>query len=243
MESCLMCTVKHIFSARAKANEIHHGYAERFFSALGELAEAANECAKDFPAVAAFIRDQRLQWEQDCNTVPNWTLMANQIAYTMQKAGKLPKHFMERVMGLQCGMRCDSCDAAVRGREDPRYPGVKLINDAIPIRYAISDTDWRGRKWKKKRRLVKIDPTKNSDINPEYRDAPFEMIRHNLKGVFKITVPDGATLKSVTHYPGYAYEESVYELKVSDDGKSFIKQKEDCDAKCKTNRRSPPSRK
>jgi len=118
MESCLMCTVKHVYTARAKYNEIHHGYPERFFEALGELAEAANECQKDFPMVAATIRDQRLQWEQDCNIVPNWSLLANLIAFTMQKVGKLPRHFLEHVMGLRCGMTCDSCVAARRGRND-----------------------------------------------------------------------------------------------------------------------------
>ena len=121
MDSCLMCVVKHVFKARAKSVEITMGYPERYFSALGELAEAEAECVKDYPMLATYIRDQRLQWQTDCLKVPGWRNLAYCISMKLMEANKLPAHFLsecERVVEERrgCGRLCDVCPAKKRGR-------------------------------------------------------------------------------------------------------------------------------
>ena len=113
-ESCLLCVAKHIGQARALSLEMSKGYPHHYFFALGHLAEAEDECIKDFPNYAAFIRDQRLQWQEDACRVPSWTAMIGLIVFRF--IGKNdPAHFTRKVFGF-CNGTCKDCPAQKRGK-------------------------------------------------------------------------------------------------------------------------------
>ena len=120
-ESCLMCVAKHLGQARALSLEICKGYPEHYFFALGHMAEAEDECVKEFPRLAAFIRDQRLQWQQDAGVVPYWKFLMDFVFVKMDKAKTLPRNWQPEnprwCLGNSCGMNCNQCPAAKRGRQ------------------------------------------------------------------------------------------------------------------------------
>ena len=86
-DTCLQCCAKHLGQARALLLETCKGYPEHYFFALGHLGEAEDEVVMRWPALAAFIRDQRLQLEDDAGyrEVMPWSLMFIQVAEYMQR--------------------------------------------------------------------------------------------------------------------------------------------------------------
>lgn len=63
-ESCVQCACKHIAQARALMLECAKGYEHKLF-ALGHLAEAEDELAKDHPDLCKWVRQYRLKLEND----------------------------------------------------------------------------------------------------------------------------------------------------------------------------------
>lgn len=60
--TCLDCTRKHIGQASILVEESATGdYPEHFWLAMGHMAEAESECMKDFPELAAYIRQERIE--------------------------------------------------------------------------------------------------------------------------------------------------------------------------------------
>jgi hypothetical protein len=90
-ETCLACTCKHIARARAFACEIS-GYPHHFFWGLGELSHAEDESGRDYPALAAFIRDVRLQWQQDAAFKVPWNYMVDRVIEIMTHERTLPRN-------------------------------------------------------------------------------------------------------------------------------------------------------
>jgi len=64
-DTCLQCVAKHLGQAHVLLKETCKGYPEHYFFAVGHLAEAEDECVLKYPALAAFLRDLRLQLEDD----------------------------------------------------------------------------------------------------------------------------------------------------------------------------------
>ena len=59
---CLNCVRKHLGKAEAKFNEFLRGdYDEHFWLAIGEMAEAEDECIVEYPQLAALIREERIK--------------------------------------------------------------------------------------------------------------------------------------------------------------------------------------
>lgn len=94
---------------------MRRGYPHHFFFALGHLAEAEDESVKQFPKLAAWIRDQRLQWQEDAAYMPMWGMMIALVLWEMRKLGKLPKNYEQFTVG-PCNVGCLDCPAAKRGR-------------------------------------------------------------------------------------------------------------------------------
>jgi hypothetical protein len=64
-DTCLQCVAKHLGQANVLLKETCKGYPEHYFIAIGHLAEAEDECVMKYPGLAAFLRDLRLQIEDD----------------------------------------------------------------------------------------------------------------------------------------------------------------------------------
>lgn len=64
-KTCPLCSLKHLGQARALLLEWKQGYPEHFDFALGHLAEASDELADDYPALAAVIRSHRKLLEEN----------------------------------------------------------------------------------------------------------------------------------------------------------------------------------
>lgn len=66
-DTCINCVAKHLGQAHALLAETCKGFPEHYWFAIGHFAEAEDECIMRFPALAAFIRDQRKQLEKDAD--------------------------------------------------------------------------------------------------------------------------------------------------------------------------------
>ena len=76
-EPCLDCVRKHLSQALVVMGEVHQGYPEHKWVVVGHLGEAADECIRDYPELAAEIRRHRLAYMKDVNyTVPVLDLIA-----------------------------------------------------------------------------------------------------------------------------------------------------------------------
>ena len=85
-DTCIQCCAKHLGQARALLMETCKGYPEHYFYALGHLAEAEDECVMWFPSLAAFLRDLRMQLEDDAafREVYPWGLVFLHVAECMK---------------------------------------------------------------------------------------------------------------------------------------------------------------
>lgn len=85
--TCLQCVAKHLGQANVLLKETCKGYPEHYFIAIGHLAEAEDECVMKYPGLAAFLRDLRLQLEDDAGfrEVYPWATVFIQVAEYMQR--------------------------------------------------------------------------------------------------------------------------------------------------------------
>lgn len=63
--SCLSCVRKHLAQALVLMGEVRQGYPAYRWIAIGHMAEAGDECCKDYPKLAAAIRAERLKYMAD----------------------------------------------------------------------------------------------------------------------------------------------------------------------------------
>jgi hypothetical protein len=86
-DTCLQCVAKHLGQANVLLKETCKGYPEHYFIAVGHLAEAEDECIMDYPAFAAFLRDLRLQLEDDADfrKVYPWNMVFIQLSDLLAK--------------------------------------------------------------------------------------------------------------------------------------------------------------
>jgi hypothetical protein len=75
-ETCLFCVTKHIAKAIVLVCEAVNGYPLHIHLAVGNLSEAEDECASEFPELSHKIRDTRLtlmgqEGEFDHNSLMN----------------------------------------------------------------------------------------------------------------------------------------------------------------------------
>lgn len=64
-DSCLDCVRKHLGQASALMAEVRQDYPAHRWLAVGHMAEAAEECVKDYPKLADEIRKHRLRYMMD----------------------------------------------------------------------------------------------------------------------------------------------------------------------------------
>jgi len=63
--TCLLCVRKHIGKAEALMNEARDGYPHHAGLAIGNLSEAADEAAAEYPELASKIREHWKRYEVD----------------------------------------------------------------------------------------------------------------------------------------------------------------------------------
>lgn len=63
--SCLNCARKHLAQAEILLHESKQGYLEHFWLCMGHMAEAADELLRDYPDLAADVRNERKLLEDD----------------------------------------------------------------------------------------------------------------------------------------------------------------------------------
>jgi hypothetical protein len=85
--TCLQCVAKHLGQACVLLRETCKGYPEHYFIAIGHLAEAEDECVMKYPGLAAFLRDLRLQLEDDAGfrEVYPWATVFIQVSEYMRR--------------------------------------------------------------------------------------------------------------------------------------------------------------
>lgn len=64
-DSCIDCVCKHLSQALVLMQEVHQGYPRHHWIAVGHLGEAADEAIKEFPKLAAEIREHRIKYMAD----------------------------------------------------------------------------------------------------------------------------------------------------------------------------------
>ncbi len=62
--SCVLCSLKHISTARVLLEEARNGYPAHYWHALGHLCEAESELLEDFAPLAAKVREERKRLER-----------------------------------------------------------------------------------------------------------------------------------------------------------------------------------
>lgn len=93
-DSCLDCVRKHLGQASALMAEVRQDYPAHRWLAVGHMAEAAEECVKDYPKLADEIRKHRLRYMMDLDyAVPIVKLieMASGLAEDVQLAEERPE--------------------------------------------------------------------------------------------------------------------------------------------------------
>jgi len=78
--------------------EVKQGYPEHKWVVVGHLGEAADECAKKYPELAAEIRQHRLAYMQDVNhDIPVMELIAKASGMSESLLSESPKEIMQSV--------------------------------------------------------------------------------------------------------------------------------------------------
>ena len=88
-QQCLRCCRKHLWSAKVLLSESCQGYPDNYFTALANLSLAADHVLKLEPGFAAFIRNFRLELEEDAafRTKMPWGLIYVQMVRLFEKHG------------------------------------------------------------------------------------------------------------------------------------------------------------
>jgi len=100
-ESCLLCVLKHLGQAAALMSETRQDYPAHRWLAVGHMAEAAEECCKDYPKLADEIRKHRLRYMTGLDyVVPIVKLieMASKLAEDVGGCGRLGEDDVSRVL-------------------------------------------------------------------------------------------------------------------------------------------------
>jgi len=84
---CIQCCAKHLGAAKVLLNESVQGYPENYFTAIGNLSLAADHVVMKYPGLAAFLRDLRLQTEDDAGfrEVYPWATVFIQVSEYMRR--------------------------------------------------------------------------------------------------------------------------------------------------------------
>lgn len=71
--TCIACSRKHLMQSRAILMEVRKGYPTYWEYAIGHMAEAEDEIADQYPAVAESIRSERIKVEATKGAhMPEW---------------------------------------------------------------------------------------------------------------------------------------------------------------------------
>jgi len=70
--TCTHCAIKHLSQAMITLSESRQGYPTHRFYALGHMAEAGDELAKEYPKYAEMIRAERKKLEDDPDYTPDF---------------------------------------------------------------------------------------------------------------------------------------------------------------------------
>jgi len=122
-DSCLNCVRKHLSQAEVLMGEAVQGYPEHRWLAIGHMGEAADECCKDFPKLAAEIRKHRTRYMADPSySVPIMGLIEKASSMVKTESDQPARDLDETLSFL---------DEAKRRREEEKlsaYKALALLN-------------------------------------------------------------------------------------------------------------------